>query len=192
MEKSKFNKLEIDDQIQYINNNIIGSSLTKICKKLGISRSTIGKRFNKYGFVFNKELNQYVMDVIDEGNNTMKDVSNGITEVVVKNTNVVSKNTNVIEQEMVVYFAENFKEFKEMLERYKSTTRTTTETTTQGRSFIFIELQDDRDLSPKPKSIRINEYVYREWLGFCEENKHFSKRDLISQALKEFMEKYSL
>lgn len=192
MERSQFDNLEIEDQIQHINNNVVGSSLTKLCEVLGISRSTIGKRFKKHGFVFDKELNQYVTDTRDQGKDLVKDLSMEITEVVEQNTNVVPENTIVINQDMALYFSENFNDFKEMLERYKSTTRSTTETTTSGRPFIFIELQDDRDLSPKPKSIRINEYVYQDWLKFCDENKHYSKRDLISQALKEYIEKYSL
>ena len=66
--------------------------------------------------------------------------------------------------------------------QYISTTETTT-------NYISINLIDDKHLNPKPKSIRINEFVYKDWQQFCE-NKHYSKQDLISMALKEYMEKY--
>ena len=63
---------------------------------------------------------------------------------------------------------------------------TTTETTTK---YITIDLIDDKHLKPKPKSIRINEFIYQEWQEFCNKQ-HYSKMDLISMALKEYMEKY--
>ena len=54
---------------------------------------------------------------------------------------------------------------------------------------ITIELEDDKHLNPVPKSIRINEFIYQEWQEFCE-GLPYSKMDLISMALKEYMEKY--
>ena len=74
----------------------------------------------------------------------------------------------------------------DMIEKYKATTETTTQNTT---NYITIDLIDDKHLKPKPKSIRINEFIYQEWQEFCN-NQHYSKMDLISMALKEYMEKY--
>lgn len=54
---------------------------------------------------------------------------------------------------------------------------------------IVINLVDDKHLTSKPKSIRINEFIYQDWQEFCD-TKHYSKQDLISMALKEYMEKY--
>lgn len=66
--------------------------------------------------------------------------------------------------------------------QYVATTKSTT-------SHIVIKLVDDKHLNPKPKSIRINEFIYKDWQEFCD-IKHYSKHDLISVALKEYMEKY--
>ena len=64
----------------------------------------------------------------------------------------------------------------------------TIETTTNK---IIINLVDDKHLNPKPKSIRINEFIYQDWQRFCEENKLYRKQELISMALKEYMENHS-
>lgn len=61
-----------------------------------------------------------------------------------------------------------------------------TEATT---NYLIINLVEDKHLNPKPKSIRINEFVYQDWQQFCDE-KHYNKQDLISMALKEYIEKY--
>ena len=77
-----------------------------------------------------------------------------------------------------------------MIEKYKASTKSTTETTTETTTnYITIDLVDDKHLKPKPKSIRINEFIYQEWQEFCN-RQHYSKMDLISMALKEYMEKY--
>jgi hypothetical protein len=55
---------------------------------------------------------------------------------------------------------------------------------------IEIDLIDDSDISSTPKSIRVNYYVWEDWQQFCEYNEDFSKKQLISMALKEFMEKH--
>ena len=91
------------------------------------------------------------------------------------------------QQQVLGYLENNFEVLQEFLEKYKSTTKATTETTT---NHIVINLVDDKHLNPKPKSIRINEFIYqRNWQEFSD-TKHYSKQDLISMALKEYMEKY--
>ena len=57
-------------------------------------------------------------------------------------------------------------------------------------SRITIDLEDDKHLSQAPKSMRVNKYVYKEWQEFCE-GLPYSKKDLFSMALKEYMEKYN-
>lgn len=73
---------------------------------------------------------------------------------------------------------------------YMKNRATTESTTTSTTSNIVINLVDDKHLNPKPKSIRINEFIYQDWQKFCEENKLYSKQELISMALKEYMENH--
>jgi hypothetical protein len=55
---------------------------------------------------------------------------------------------------------------------------------------IEIDLFDDSELNVSPKSVRINAFVWEDWKQFCEYNNEYSKKQLISMALKEFMEKH--
>ena len=86
---------------------------------------------------------------------------------------------------------ERNKESNQYIPIVEATTETTTQSTTENTTnYITIDLIDDKHLKPKPKSIRINEFVYQEWQEFCDKQ-HYSKMDLISMALKEYMEKYN-
>ena len=58
-------------------------------------------------------------------------------------------------------------------------------------SVIVIDLMDDTDLNASPKSIRINFFVWDEWQEFCDKNDQYSKKQLVSMALKEYMEKHN-
>ena len=58
------------------------------------------------------------------------------------------------------------------------------------RPDIHIDLKDDSELNSTPKSIRINVFVWEDWQKFCEDNEEYSKKQLVSMALKEFMEKH--
>lgn len=57
-------------------------------------------------------------------------------------------------------------------------------------SAIIIELLDDTDLNGSPKSIRINFFVWDDWQDFCNKHDKYSKKQLVSMALKEYMEKH--
>ena len=58
-------------------------------------------------------------------------------------------------------------------------------------SVIVIDLMDDTDLNASPKSIRINFFVWDEWQEFCDKNDQYSKKQLVSMALKEYMDKHN-
>lgn len=148
-----------------------GNTVIRIREDLGIGEKALQKIVKSSGYKYNPKLKQYIP------------IENKNKIVVLDNT------TNTLQKEqakILSYLGENFDVLVEFMEKYKSTTRTTTESTT---NHITIDLIDDKHLNPKPKSIRINEFVYRDWQRFCDKQ-HFSKMDLISMALKEYMDKY--
>ena len=54
MGKDDFNKLNLKEQVEFINKNLDSKTLTEISKEIKISRSTIRERFLKQGYIFNK------------------------------------------------------------------------------------------------------------------------------------------
>ncbi|EPS51656.1 putative DNA-binding protein [Clostridium botulinum CFSAN002367] len=60
MDRADFDKLEVQDQVIYINKQLgEGSTLREIASNLNIARSTLRDRFKKIGYIYNKKLNIY-------------------------------------------------------------------------------------------------------------------------------------
>jgi len=164
----------------------LGQTLIRIREDIGIGEKSLQKEIKANGYRYNNKERQYIHTTETTTKSTTEILS---TIVANSNTDVVDKNTIVVpkkQEKILGYLENNFEVLQEFLEKYKSTTKSTTETTT---NHIIINIVDDKHLNPKPKSIRINEFIYQDWQQFCD-TKHYSKQDLISMALKEYMEKY--
>lgn len=187
MNKDQFNSLDFMEKIEYLNDKLReGKTVTKIREDIGIGEKALQREIKANGYRYNNKERQYVP--------TTKSTTEILPTIVEeKDTIVLNENTFVVpkqQQQILGYLESNFEVLQEFLEKYKSTTKPTTETTTETTTnHIVINLVDDKHLNPKPKSIRINEFVYQDWQKFCQA-KHYSKQDLISMALKEYMEKY--
>lgn len=180
MNKDQFNNLDFMEKIEYLNNKLKeGQTVIRIREDIGIGEKALQREIKVNGYKYNNKERQYMP--------TTEVTTKPTTEILP--TIVVDENTFVVpkqQQQILGYLENNFEVLQEFLEKYKSTTKATTETTT---NHIVINLVDDKHLNPKPKSIRINEFIYQDWQKFCD-TKHYSKQDLISMALKEYMEKY--
>ena len=59
--------MSILDQIYYINNLLeTGETLNNICNNMPIAKKTLRNRFKKEGYIFNKNLRQYIQDIPEE------------------------------------------------------------------------------------------------------------------------------
>lgn len=177
MTNEEFKKLNDIDKINYINSKLEkGQTVIRIREDLGIGEKSLQKIIKEAGYVYNQKLRQYIPTT----ESTTKPLEVSVVETNT-NTLLTTEKANTLD-----YLSNNINILMDMIEKYKTTTQSTTESTT---NYITIDLIDDKHLKPKPKSIRINEFVYQEWQEFCDKQ-HYSKMDLISMALKEYMEKY--
>jgi hypothetical protein len=175
------------EKIDYLNSRLReGQTLIIIREDIGIGEKSLQKEIKANGYRYNNKERQYIPTTEATTKSTTEIVATIVED---SNTVVVDKNTFVVpekQENILGYLENNFEVLQEFLEKYKATTKSTTETTT---NHIIINIVDDKHLNPKPKSIRINEFIYQDWQQFCD-TKHYSKQDLISMALKEYMEKY--
>ena len=186
MTNEEFIKLNDIDKINYINSELKkGKKVINIRPRLGISEKYLQEIIRNNNYKFNQKLRQYIPTTETITQTTTESTTKDLKgEVVETNTNTLltTEKVNTLD-----YLSNNIDILMDMIDKYKATTQTTTESTT---NYITIDLIDDKHLKPKPKSIRINEFVYQEWQEFCDKQ-HYSKMDLISMALKEYMEKYN-
>ena len=185
MTNEEFIKLNDIDKINYINSELKNGKYVKdIRVNLGVGEKYIQDLMKRNGYKRNQKLNQYIPTTEATTQTTTESTTKDLKgEVVETNTNTLltTEKANTLD-----YLSNNINILMDMIEKYKTTTQTTTESTT---NHITINLIDDKHLKPKPKSIRINEFIYQEWQEFCDKQ-HYSKMDLISMALKEYMQKY--
>lgn len=203
--KDQLDKMLLEDQIKYINNELRkdGSSLTGVCKAIGIGRTTVRERAKKQGFIFDKGLNQYIK-VENMPNNSgrvtptdtkkSKGQDPKIQEMIKKNnSDVISFNNGVvmtddpeINSHKMGYILSKINTLEEMIRIFEAKK----ESVGSGDQDIIIDLIDDRHLNPKPRSFRVNSFVLNDWDQFCNENRYYQKMDLVSMALKEYMERH--
>ena len=197
MTKEQFNQLDVLEQIKYINNQLENNStLTLVCKELNVGRSTIRDRFKKLSYSYSKELNRYVYNdsvtgivknVIMENNNRVTDVTHegnneSITDVkqVDGVRNIINK-SDVEVKETLLDIVNNYDVLKEIIELHRRNTSVI-------KQQIVIDVEDAES---KLTTLRVNSKELELFNVFCEDNKQYKKIDLISQALKEFRERYS-
>ncbi len=184
MDRKEFDTLEIIDQVDYINSLLKEkNTLTNISDSLGIGRTTLRNRFKKIGFVFNKENNSYIK-VDDKSMTSVINKENDECHTLVINTNLKS---NIID------IAENHENIMKMLKWFESDDRSMTkdiptiiEVIDEG---IKIELPEDIDKDYRT-TVRVNKEIWSRFKSFTEKNKQFTQKNLLSQALKEFIDKY--
>lgn len=197
MTKEQFNSLEVLDQIEYINNQLENNStLTLVCKELGVGRSTIRDRFKKLSYSYSKDLNRYiyndsVTDVVHKvgvkNNKSISDVTHKGNNVNNKGVVRVDKVTDIINKsdvevkETIIDIVNNYDVLKEIIELHRRNTSVI-------KQQIVIDIEDAES---KLTTLRINSKELELFNDFCDNNKQYRKIDLISQALKEFRKKYS-
>lgn len=181
MKKDEFEKLNIESQIEYLNNKLSeGQTVIRIREDIGIGEKALQKIIKDAGYKYNQKVKQYELVGV---NTTIKATTSSQEVVVVENNTITLPEK---QEQIMSYLEGNFDILTNIIERFKSTTGATTETTTD---YITIDLVDDKHLNPKPKSVRINEFIYRDWQEFCD-SQPYSKMDLVSMALKMYMERY--
>lgn len=171
--------------INYINSLLQeGKSVKDIRETLGVSEKKFQKEIKSLGYRYNQKERLYISaykpitEVLEK--DSIKDII-ATTQTTTKETTTPTTLTTT-QTTTIDYLTDNIDILKQLLENYKRNTP-------HDDKGIYINLVSDKHLDPKPKSIRINEFVWREWQEFTKDLT-FSKSDLISQALVEFMKNH--
>ena len=171
MTKEQFNQLDVLDQIKYVNNQLEdNSTLTVVCKGLNIGRSTIRDRFKKNGYIYSKDLNRYVY----------YDSKTDIVQFDKVTTDIINK-SDVEIREIIIDIVNSYDILKEIINLHMCNTSVI-------KKQIVIDVEYAKS---KVTTLRVNSKELELFNIFCNDNKQYKKIDLISQALKEFREKYS-
>ena len=195
MNKTEFNNLEVLEQIEYINKSLLeGNTLTNICKSIGIGRSTIRDRFKKVSYEYNKAINQYesIVEIIEAETiapaGANKPIKEDIKPFVQESSNLVVgtelyKNNEILIN-MINNYDDNLSKLNELYDWYKLQS---SNKVVQTEKFKVDDFEGDIVV----RSYKLYEPIQREFLEFCKKNNKYKVQDILSQALKEFLDKYN-
>lgn len=192
MNKTEFNSLEVMEQIEYINKSLLeGNTLTNLCKSIGIGRSTISDRFKKVSYKYNKSINQYesIVEIIEAIEPALpaganEPIKEDITPVIQQSSNLVVGTDNEILTSLINNYDDMNIKLNEMYNWYKLQS---SNKVVQTEKFKV----DDFEGEIVVRSYKLYEPIQREFLEFCKRNNKYKVQDILSQALKEFLEKYN-
>ena len=191
MNKTEFNNLEVMEQIEYINKSLLeGNTLTNVCKSIGIGRSTIRDRFKKVSYEYNKAINQYesIVEIIEAEaialGRTNEPIKENIKPVIQQSSNLVVGTDNEILTSLINNYDDMNNKLNEMYDWYKLQS---SNKVVQTEKFKV----DDFEGNIVVRSYKLYEPIQREFLEFCKKNNKYKVQDILSQALKEFLDKYS-
>lgn len=188
MRRSDFDKLEVRNQIEYINNKLVeGNTLTNICKELGIGRSTIRDRFKKVSYQYDKTINQYecIVEVVEPKVVEMKrSKQQEYSPIELQSSNKVVGTDVEILTTIINNYDDNLSKLNEMYNWYKLQSSNKV----VGAKKLNIE---DFEGDIVVRSYKLYEPIQKEFTDFCKVNNKYKVQDILSQALKEFLDKYS-
>lgn len=191
----------------YINAQLeLGRNLTKIAKEdFNVNESTIRKKLTKDN-IYKRIGNQYVRqshtqcdtDKNNIVNKSLHNVRHDVRHIVTdnsdkspKDTNLISHTqsqdvTNNIQNKKYTELLDNYDVLMQMIEDYKNAK----EYGSAVFSHLIVELPIEHQKDFRV-TLRINDTVYKEFKKFADANKQFTLKELVSQALKEFIDKYN-
>lgn len=175
------NKLDIMDQINYINSCLkAGETLNSIEKDKHINKTLIRKRFlEKKNYVYDRKSKQYIPLHVFE--NDSEDILKPIPEdAAAKAPDPIAADPERIAllENAIDGHELRIREIENIIGGYITTAPLIT---ISSGEFIG-EL--------KTRSFKVYENILNDFIDFCSENKSFRQQDLTTQALHEFMEKY--
>ncbi|MGL6184394.1 MAG: hypothetical protein ACRC1T_03330 [Clostridium chrysemydis] len=177
--------MTIEEQVQRINIELKkDGNFTRAAKEVfGVSESTLRKKFKKSGY--KRVDNEYVFIEEEHAEKIGRQtggrlVSNEECQTIddLVSVDEIQVLTSSIPKEI----KENYNILIEMIEGYKKNKHINT-----GNIIVELPAEENKEFRV---TIRINEIIYKAFNNFCEVNKQFTKKELLSQALKEYIENH--
>ncbi len=162
-----------------------GKTVKEIRNILGYSEKSYQNEIKKLGYKYNQKIKQYVLQNVEV---MSLEYSNYNSNTVCNTTCNTDNNISLLnkdQEQSLNFINENIQELQEMILYYKRNKECNT-----NNKGIVIDLIDDKNIdNGKPVSVRVNKHIWREWQEFTKDI-NYSSKELISMALKNFMEKY--
>lgn len=186
MDGEQFKELDIESKVKYINELLEqGDSVDNIRMTLGVGKNYIANIFKKHGYTLNRNINQYV---------SSNDVSTNTTNVSIESTDkAINKskkvnNTNTKDDKYKTLEGQ-IKDLQKQIDIINNRLDTNVATDTTSILHSSIDNYDTKDTLNR--NYRIYNDIYNEFTTFCKEHRQYKVQDIISSAIKEYLDKYN-
>lgn len=162
-----------------------GRTLSSIERdEFGVNPSVISKRLRRLNY---KRIdNKFIK--LDVRQHVRHDV------ISIEKVDVLEKNDLMMTMDDVVINQEGHEKLRNIINRYEELMDLLDNKESNNfnnfNNRIIIELPNEEGKKDTRATIRINKVIWERFNKFCDNNKSFSKKELLSQALKEFIERY--
>lgn len=192
MKKEEFEKLNIEDKVKYLNDKLSeGQTVTRIREDIGIKEKPLQRIMKEHGYKYLQRERMYAK----EPTNSLED-----NESIICRQEAIKPTISTEDNKATLSLQENIKDdllellsIKEELfdlvieSRQRADKEQSNIIEVIQEQGIKIELDNSEVVK---RTIRGNKTVFDNWDKFCSKNKEFSKQDLLSMALKKYIEEY--
>lgn len=190
MSGNEFKGLDIESKVKYVNELLQqGDSVDNIRTTLGIGKNYIANTFGKGGYKLNRNINQYIKgdNVVTNTTNVVKKPNKKVSKQSneVNNINTSDDRIKVLERQ-IKDLQSQINIINDMLNK-NNATNVVIDTTSIIHSSI--DSYDRNDT--KSSHYRIYTDIQEEFKAFCKEHKQYKVQDIISSAIKEYLDKYN-
>lgn len=190
MNSTDFKELDIESKVKYVNELLQqGDSVDNIRTTLGIGKNYIADKFGKGGYKLNRNINQYIKcdDVVTNTTNVVKqNIKPSETKKETNNINTKDSYYKALEGQ-IKDLQKQINLINNRLDNNSITTNVVTDTTSIIHSSI-----DSYDRNDTTSShYRIYTDIQEEFKKFCKDNRQYKVQDIISSAIREYLDKYN-
>lgn len=190
MSGNEFKGLDIESKVKYVNELLQqGDSVDNIRTTLGIGKNYIANKFGQGGYKLNRNINQYIKgdNVVTNTTNVVKKPNKKVSKQSneVNNINTSDDRIKVLERQ-IKDLQSQINIINDMLNK-NNATNVVIDTTSIIHSSI--DSYDRNDT--KSSHYRIYTDIQEEFKAFCKEHKQYKVQDIISSAIKEYLDKYN-
>ena len=190
MNSTDFKGLDIEYKVKYVNELLQqGDSVDNIRINLGVGKNYIGNTFKDQGYKLNRNINQYIKNdtVVTDTTNVVKKPNKKVSKQSnkVNNINTSDDRIKVLERQ-IKDLQSQINIINDMLNK-NNATNVVIDTT----SFIHSDIDKLRNTDTTSSHYRIYKDIQEEFKAFCKEHKQYKVQDIISSAIKEYLDKYN-
>ena len=190
MNSTDFKGLDIEYKVKYVNELLQqGDSVDNIRINLGVGKNYIGNTFKEEGYKLNRNINQYIKNdtVVTDTTNVVKKPNKKVSKQSneVNNINTSDDRIKVLERQ-IKDLQSQINIINDMLNK-NNATNVVIDTT----SFIHSDIDKLRNTDTTSSHYRIYKDIQEEFKAFCKEHKQYKVQDIISSAIKEYLDKYN-